>query len=372
MQSARKISTAADASAVAPTSFFDSPFTASSNRLLESIYADGNTNPSTRLLLFIARFSTGYLKPEAILKESFILEITGMSRSSLYKAKKELIDTGKITIGHTQTGNCIYRLVPELQCLKGFSAAVPTAAEKARERWGPATGDPPRPRLETPHVYKEIQENYNHHQAPLEPTLSTNDDVSLIHLKVSRRNAENSSIHKVSPPNVSTSKAEIVEVGFALNEKQSALATRLRHFAVTKRLAENLVLTNPSDIIEKALAGLTARKEIINPAGWLVREIQSGGYLPPKGVVAEQTRRAVELSRAAEKAAVEADRDHQETAAAADLAELDQLSAERFSKLLEAARAKMAWLPKAATANADNPFIRGAMLDLLREVRLQQ
>jgi hypothetical protein len=32
------------------------------------------------------------------MKESFILENTGMSRSSLYKAKHELIDSGKITM----------------------------------------------------------------------------------------------------------------------------------------------------------------------------------------------------------------------------------------------------------------------------------
>ena len=344
------------------TSFFDAPFTASSNQLLECIYTDASVNPSTRLLLFIARYSTGYLKPEVVLKESFILEATGMSRSSLYKAKKELLDSAKITISHTKTGNCVYRLVAELQCLKGSSAPL-SATEKARQRWskGSAVGDPPRPQVETPSVYKEIQENYIHHQTPpfkQETPQNLNDDASL-------KSSKETHITQTSPGQKASEKP-------TLTESQLNLVKRLQHFAVTWRLAENLVRTNPHDVIECALKGVVARKDIINPAGWLVREIQAGGYLPPRSMVADQMRRAVETSRISEKSAIEAERERQEAEIEADRVELDRLPPERFAELLTAARAKMAWLPKASTANSDNPFIRGAMLDLLREVRLQQ
>lgn len=93
------------------------------------------TSLPIRLLLFISRYSTGYLKPEVILKESFVLKETGMSRSSLYKAKKELLESGKITIGHTKAGNCVYRLAPILQCLKGATSA----RQRASQRWGSAS-----------------------------------------------------------------------------------------------------------------------------------------------------------------------------------------------------------------------------------------
>lgn len=335
-----------------------------SNLLLEAIYTDPTVTPPTRLLVFISRFSTGYLKPEVVLKESFILEATGMSRSSLYKAKNELITTGKITVSHTKTGNCVYRLVAGLQCLKGCSGSPATAVEKAREKWGlegSAVGDPPRPQVETPHVYKEIQENYIHHQTPplkQEIPQNLNDDASL-------KSSKETHITQTSPGQKASEKP-------TLTESQLNLVKRLQHFAVTWRLAENLVRTNPHDVIECALKGVVARKDIINPAGWLVREIQAGGYLPPRSMVADQMRRAVETSRISEKSAIEAERERQEAEIEADRVELDRLPPERFAELLTAARAKMAWLPKASTANSDNPFIRGAMLDLLREVRLQQ
>lgn len=354
-------------------SFFDAPFTASSNNMLQGIYADGNVPPSVRLLLFISRYSTGYLKPEVILKESFVLKETGMSRSSLYKAKKELLESGKITIGHTKAGNCVYRLAPDLQCLKGATSA----RQRASQRWGSASGDDGGPQLETPHVHKEHKENLDQHQSKLQKQnlflIKTPDDVhsqsELIDidtrqpLPVSTTEKYREIQQTIAPATKTTFSVPI------LNETQLALVDRLRQHAIGSRIAENLVKTNPSDIIEKALAGLNGRKEIINPAGWLVREIQSGGYAPPSVIVAGQARRAIELARVAERETVEAERERQNQAANADLAELNQLNPERHTELLEAARSRMAWVPRAATAGPDNPFIRGAMLDLLREVR---
>jgi hypothetical protein len=319
--------------------------------LLECIYADPDVTPSVRLLLFISRFSTGYLKPEVALKESFILEQTGMSRSSLYKAKKDLLEAGKITLTHTQTGNCVYRLAADLQCLKGAT----TAQERANRKWGSAPADGGGPRLETPHVYKEFQENLIDHHQPL-----TKPDPTPQHL-----NDDASSINKFKDK-VTTGD------GSVLNEMQTMLVERLRACAVNGRIAENLVRISPTEVIERALTGLKARKEVNNPAGWLVREIQSGGYVAPLAVRAEESRKIVELSRRAEKAAVEVEREKADAAAAADLAELEALAPERQAELLEAARARLAWLPRVATATPDNPFIRAAMLDLLREIRLQR
>jgi len=226
------------------TSFFDAPFTAVNNNLMETIYSDPDVNPATRLLAFIARFSTGYLKPEVVLKEGFVLNATGMSRSSLYKAKRELIDSGKITVTHTQTGNCVYRLAAAYQCLKGHSLQA-TAIEKAAERWGSPSVDPTRPQPETPYN-KEIQENLNQHQSVhATPSQKPNDDA--------------------------------ISVSCSQRDCSRQLVDQLKSLGVTEFMAHRLSKAKPSDIIERAIQRVRTL-EVINPAGYLVSEILRGGY----------------------------------------------------------------------------------------------
>lgn len=235
------------------TSFFDAPFTAISNCLMESIYTDPDANPATRLLVFIARFSTGYLKSEIVLTESFIVETTGMSRSSVYKAKKELLDAGKITISYTQTGNCVYRLVTELQCLKAASARH-TPREKAEKRWGSAAKDHTRPRVETP-TNKEIKENIDQQHpdsdlmADSTPVQRRNDDVSV---------DKNSQLLATGP----------------------SLADQLKIWGVSEFMAYKLTRNHNEEVIFQALSRVK-QAAVENPAGYLVSEILRGGYGQP-------------------------------------------------------------------------------------------
>ena len=234
-------------------SFFDAPFTAVSNRLMESIYKDPDVNPATRLLTFITRYSTGYLKPEVVLREGFVLETTGMSRSSLYKAKKELIESGKVTVAHTQTGNCVYRLVAELQCLKGASLP-PTAIEKAEKRWGSADRDHTRPQVETP-MYKENKENLKHHHSPPEiPPISTPVEQ-----------------HRDDAPFDQNSQPTITD---------SNLTDQLKSWGVSEFMARKLTRNHNEGVIFQAL-GRVKQAAVENPAGYLVSEILRGGYGQP-------------------------------------------------------------------------------------------
>ncbi|MBS1725059.1 MAG: hypothetical protein JSS66_19130 [Armatimonadetes bacterium] len=226
-------------------SFFDAPFTAISNNLLQSVFADPHVNPATRLLLFIARFSTGYLKAEVVLRESFILEQTGMSRSSLYKAKNELLASGQITISHTQTGNCIYRLAAKHQCLKGAT----TAQEKAQQRWGSPTTDVGGPRLETP-MNKEIKENLDQ-QHPV-PNAPHSNDVDSHNSSCSQR-----------PPGTET--------------LQTGLLARLKGLGVDEFMAHRLIKSSSPEIITRAIDHLKTAT-VTNPAGYLVSEVLRGGY----------------------------------------------------------------------------------------------
>jgi hypothetical protein len=276
--------------------FFEPRFTALSNQLLEIIYTDPSVAPSTRLLLFIARFSTGYLKPEVIMKESFILENTGMSRSSLYKAKHELINSGKITISHTKTGHCIYRIAPELQCLKGASAQ-PTAAEKAQKRWTSATADQTRPQLETP-IYKEKKKTTETDQQQSAQSadrfLAPNDD----EISLSLSNAQNhqtieldselesqiASFEENWTPEqgsveLQPSKSSAARPG--ITSEQAEIARQLHKTGIHWRIAARLARENDHQLIKNALTRLKDRPNIKHPAGWLVEEIRAGGYNPP-------------------------------------------------------------------------------------------
>lgn len=230
------------------TTFFDAPFTAVSNSLMKAVYTDPDVNPATRLMIFITRFSTGYLKSEAVLREGFILEATGMSRSSLYRAKNELIESGKITISHTQTGNCVYRLVAELQCLKGASLNQ-TATGKATERWGSAVGDPPRVTIDTPSnkENKEIQDQ----QHPIPATPVSNDADFIGH---------------------SRSLGPVID-----GTLRAGLVARLQRLGVDEFMAHRLVKTSSAEIITRAIDRLKT-VSVTNPAGYLVSEITRGGY----------------------------------------------------------------------------------------------
>lgn len=222
------------------TSFFDAAFTAVSNRLMESIYQDPDVNPATRLLTFISRFSTGYLKPEVVLREGFILEETGMSRSSLYKAKNELLASGQITIGHTRGGNCIYRLAAEFQCLKGATSAQ----EKANQRWGSAGRDHRGPQVETP-TNKENKENLDQQQST--PPQTSTDDVVFGN-------------ERVATPNL--------------------LADQLREWGISEFMAHKLARSHTPEVIFQAISRVK-QATVENPAGYLVSEISRGGYGQP-------------------------------------------------------------------------------------------
>ena len=126
-----------------------------------------------------------------------------------------------------------------------------------------------------------------------------------------------------------------------------------------------LVATHPTDVIEKALAGMAGRKDVINPAGWLVREIQAGGYAPPDFMRQAHTRDLVSAIRQAERAAELAQRDQAEQAARSLFTNIDQPPADAKADLVEQARARVARFSAAAAADENSPPMRAAMADLL-------
>lgn len=156
--------------------------------------------------------------------------------------------------------------------------------------------------------------------------------------------------------------------GPSLTEQQAALASRLRHCAVSHRQAEQLVLNHPADVVEKALLGIVTRKDVINPAGWIVREVQAGGYSAPEGLRAAQNREAVARVRQAERDSEKAEREQREAAARPQFDQIAALPAEERAALLRLAREKVRRFSLGAAAGPeDSPILRAAMVDLLQE-----
>jgi hypothetical protein len=365
--------------------FFEPRFTALSNNLLETIYTDPSVNPSTRFLLFITRFSTGYLKPEVIMKESFILENTGMSRSSLYKAKGELVDSGKITISHTKTGHCIYRIAAELQCLKGASAQ-PTAAEKAQKRWTSATADLTRPQLETP-MYKEKKKTAETDQQQsarsADRFFAPNDD----EISLSFSNASSQpTIEADSELEVQIASLEAewkpeqnpVEPGVVksfgagrpaeITSEQAEIARQLHKTGIHWRIAARLARENDHQLIKNALTRLKDRPNIKHPAGWLVEEIRAGGYNPPApspDILIKQAHQTLADKRHQERQQAELERDQANQKQLQLWTQFENSPAEQRQHLIDQARQRLSRLsPKMAQAPLDSVPLRAMILEL--------
>ena len=271
----------------APTSYFDTAFTATANPLLESIYTDPNVNPDTRLLLFISRFSTGWLKPEAILSEAFILEGTGMSRSSLYRSKINLVNAGSIIISHTKAGNCVYRLAPHLQCLKGASLGPQTAAKKAEKRWnGSPVGHPHRVYPDT--SCKENKENLDQQHRPSAPPVPEPfGDDELLEVVIELEREWNGPDETPDPEEPTCAPGDTARPAHqeqpqppARSAELGRLIAQLIEQGVHERVAVRLAKTQTPEVIASAIKRLP-KVATTNPAGYLVAEISRGGYKEP-------------------------------------------------------------------------------------------
>ena len=273
-------------------SYFDAPFTGASNNLLKEVYTDPDVPPKIKLLLLITRFSTGFLKLDTILKESFIIEQTGMSKSSLYKAKADLVAAKRITIRHTKNGNCVYRLADHLQALKG-AVRPPTSA--AGEGGTSAHTEVP--------LYKENKENlniYQHHQATRFDddfqTITSNDNGNWRELGFGLLSDESTPAPAPDQANeLVTLQPHTQEQAISCaqglekvppaprtdSKPVSSLTRQLLDVGVNQFLARRLVQTNSEELIQAALARLQVSTAVRNPAGYLVAELSRGGYVAP-------------------------------------------------------------------------------------------
>ncbi len=169
-----------------------------------------------------------------------------------------------------------------------------------------------------------------------------------------------------APPRIPANKPARPEL--TAEEKTSLEA--LREVGIDYWMARKLARAHSPELIHQALQNLRHRAGTVrNPAAWIVREIERGGYTNP--AVAQEER--LKNDRAAREA-LERDREAQERARAeqaseALLARYRQLEPARQRELEQLARAELARVsPRLAEAPADvetpGPF-RSKLLELL-------
>ena len=216
-------------------------FTALSNALIDSGLLAQLKPTEVNLFLVLGRFSTGFLRLQAVIGEQKLLELTGASQSSLYEAKKGLVQRGLITIAHTRTGRCLYQLGKLFQPLM-TPGEQPEGITKPV--WAGPSGQLEANPSEQPESYKEFKEIQDqHHSVPDTP--DSNDDAFL-----------------VSKVNGAT---------------RGRLMDRLKQLGVNEFMAHRLTKSKSPEIIERAIQRVRTL-EVTNPAGYLVSEILRGGY----------------------------------------------------------------------------------------------
>ena len=204
----------------------------------------------SQLLVFLAlcRFTTGYLRSWTCIGETLLLQLTGLSSSTLYEAKKSLCRDGYIQIQHMTCGRCEYRISEGLQALRpeaerGVVAKFARKASGGSEAYPSGQSEP----------WKESKEKIYHHPAQA-----------------------NSPTSEQAPPSGKSS-PEGDDALRISNGKRCGLTQKLISAGVSEFMAHKLSKSHAPEMIAQAVERLQ-HVQVENPAGYLVSEILRGGY----------------------------------------------------------------------------------------------
>lgn len=229
-------------------------FTALSNGLIDSGLLSILKPTELTLFLILCRFSTGFLRLRAIIGESKLLELTGASPSTLYEAKKGLVQRGLITISHTRAGRCCYTLAKHLQPVL---AEGENPEPVAKPTWAKPSGQPSLLPSRESEAIKSSKKSIDHHTTSGQQTQENDDDLLAL---CSDKGGMDCPERTPTPGN-----------------EQGLLVAQLKQLGVNEIMAYRLVKTSSDEVIRRALARVKTI-QTTNPAGYLVSEISRGGY----------------------------------------------------------------------------------------------
>lgn len=223
-------------------------FTAIPNVLWESGILKKLKHSELSVLLALYRFTTGYLRSWTCIGETLLLQLTGLSSSTLYEAKRSLCRQGYIQIQHMVSGRCEYRICEGLQALRP-EAERGAVAKFARKASGGSEADP----SGRPEPWKESKEKKYHHPAPANSTV-------------------------LKPVSTSIQQgSEGDDVPLSSDSTRLVLTRTLISAGVSEFMAHKLTKSHAPEMIAQAVDRLQ-HVQVENPAGYLVSEILRGGY----------------------------------------------------------------------------------------------
>lgn len=263
-------------------------FTALSNALVDSGLLSQLKPTELTLFLILCRFSTGFLRLRAIIGESKLLELTGASPSTLYEAKKGLVQRGLITVSHTRAGRCCYTLAKHLQPVL---AEGETPEPVAKPTWAKPSGQPSLLPSRESESIKSSKKSIDHHSTLSQHKSKNDDDL----LRICSETLAGG-----GPPSAERLSAA----------PQGLLVAQLKQMGVNEIMAHRLVKTASEEVVRNALARVKTL-QTSNPAGYLVSEISRGGYQakPDKAKALRQAHQEIHEKRQLEKQKVELQRE---------------------------------------------------------------
>lgn len=364
--------------------FLKSKFTA-----IPSAYWDTGLNRTLRpaekeMIMLILRYTAGYLRRECALGETRFLRESGLSPSAFYGAKRSLVQRGLLMIGKTRTGRCVYRLVEWLQPVlregaragraegeAGRHLAVASAPVAALEpeledldepavSWvhAPTDDHPSGFQYAYPSEFQqpciENKENIDqHHREQSEPdSVVSDDDFEIERLleTVEQQWAEPTlALQPEQPLDEQLGQGSGAQPAerppqAAAPEVSRSLAKALQDLGVNQFVARRLTRQHSQDKIDAAMAR-TRKVHPENPAGYVVAELQRGGYQdkPDPTKVARQVAEEIHNQRAVERKREAQENEERNARALAPLAPFEQLPPEVQAQIHQ----RVAGLPEA-------------------------
>ena len=241
-----------NALAEAPEGVLKPGFTALPNVLWDSGILFKLKPSEAGLLMALYRFTTGYLRSWTCIGETRLLEMTGLSSSTFYEAKRSLCRQGYVEVIHRPGGRCEYRIAGHLQALRPDLDDLPAKASKRRLA-GVPSGQSDRHPSGQPEPCKESKEKKDQHQ-PYQPTQPSK--------RMASSDDESSSNFQAHADGANT---------------RPGLVDQLKRLGVSEFMAHKLIREKSPETIMQAIARLK-HVALENPAGYLVSEISRGGY----------------------------------------------------------------------------------------------
>ncbi|ODT73392.1 hypothetical protein ABS71_07245 [bacterium SCN 62-11] len=280
-------------------------FTAIPNVLWDSGIMRQLKHSELMVFLVLYRFTAGYLRSWTCVGETLLLQMTGLSASTLYEAKKGLRAKGFLEVKHMVSGRCEYRICEGLQTLRP-EAERAVVARFARKASAVSEAHP----SGQPEPCKESKENLYHHQ-PQANFRSKN----LTPTQANRSEGDD----------------ELSE----LKSQRSTLSKRLVQLGVSEFMAHKLVRERTPEMIAQAVDRLKV-VQVENPAGYLVSEILRGGYglaVVDKGKLQREEREKIHQLRVSQREEVQAQREQSSQRVAQKLDFFESLGPEQQQRL---------------------------------------